>query len=519
MKRILLLPLDERPCNYDYTALMAGGTDFEVVRPPRELLGVKKTPGDVEEIWKWLKKTAPTCDGAIISIDTLVYSGIVPSRIHHYEAEEMMERINRLTSLKQDNPKLNLFAFSLIMRCPQYSSADEEPDYYGICGREIFKTGYINHKLELSVATDEERSELEDIKKAMPKEHFEDYIARRRKNIEINKRAIELTKEGVIDFLIIPQDDSSPYGLTAKDQQVIRDYIKENEQQFRVYMYPDADAVENTLFARLVNKMKNVRPMVYLKYASALGDTVVPAYEDRLVNETIKYQVLAAGGLIASSVSEADIILMINTPSGNVSEHSVDSPLPHMIEYDANRNQIEQAEFAEYAVTVLKKAVCFADIAYANGGDPELFDMLRIKGLLYKVAGYAGWNTSSNTLGTCIPQSMIYLHYGERREHLDFLALRYLEDVGYMAYVRKDMCANHIEKMGCDYFHTDGKYGEVSKLVWQKLQAFADNNLKTESLKATVTDCFMPWSRMFEVGLSVKVEPNTKKRIFVASAD
>lgn len=516
MKRVLLLPLDERPCNYDYTALMAGGTDIEVVRPPRELLGIKKTPGDVEAIWKWLKETAPTCDGAIISIDTLVYSGIVPSRIHHYEEHEINERINRLTKLKKENPNLTLFAFSLIMRCPQYSSGDEEPDYYEICGREIFRTGYIKHKIELGIATDEERAELEHIGTVMPKEHFDDYVSRRKKNIEINKRAIELTKEGVIDFLIIPQDDSSPYGLTAKDQQVIRDHIKSNEQQFRVYMYPDADAVENTLLARLVNKFKGVRPMVYLKYASALGDTVIPSFEDRTVNETIKYQVLAAGGLIASSVAEADIILMINTPSGNVTDHATTYDLPHMIEYDANRNQIEQVEFAEYAINVLKKAVCFADIAYANGGDPELFDMLRIKGMLYRVAGYAGWNTSSNTLGTCIPQSMIYFIYGERKEHLDFLALRYLEDVGYMAFVRKDMCSNHIEKMGCDYFHTDGKYGEIAKLVQKKLSEFAEKNLKTDEYKVNILDCCMPWSRMFEVGLKVKLEPNTKKRIFVS---
>lgn len=111
----------------------------------------------------------------------------------------------------------------------------------------------------------------------------------------------------------------------------------------------------------------------------------MPRYEDRMVSETVKYQILAAGGLIASSVSEADLIVMINTPSGNPLEHLTTEPLPARIEYDANRNQIEQVEYAAYAIDTLKKPVCFADVAYANGGDPELYALLREKGLCGKL--------------------------------------------------------------------------------------------------------------------------------------
>lgn len=171
---------------------------------------------------------------------------------------------------------------------------------------------------------------------------------------------MDLAAEGTIDFLIIPQDDSSPYGLTAKDQQTVRRHILETKTQLTVYMYPDADAVENTLLARMANKLAKRRPLIYVKYASAAGDIVTPPYEDRIVSETIKYQVLAAGGLVASCVLEADLILMVNTPGGDPIEHDTQNPLPSRIEYDANRNQIEQIEYAAYAMEVLKNQSALA---------------------------------------------------------------------------------------------------------------------------------------------------------------
>ena len=75
----------------------------------------------------------------------LLYGGIIPSRLHHFSLEELTGRLDAVRELKKRNPKLKIFAFALIMRCPSYSSSDEEPDYYEICGREIFLTGQIKH--------------------------------------------------------------------------------------------------------------------------------------------------------------------------------------------------------------------------------------------------------------------------------------------------------------------------------------------------------------------------------------
>lgn len=269
--RLLFVPLDERPCNYQFPYLLAQGTDLEMERPPLEWMGQKKTPGDTTRLWAWLEERAASADGAIIAMDTLLYGGIVPSRLHGMSIEQVTDRANRLRLLKQLYPQLTLYAFQLIMRCPQYSLADEEPDYYADWGREIFRKGFIEHRQELAIATAEELLELADIDERLPIEILDDYLGRRRVNLEANQVTLELVAEGVIDFMIIPQDDSAPYGYTAKDQQRLRSRISELGLDLKVYMYPGADEVGCTLLARWVNRTNHVVPLVYPRLSALQG--------------------------------------------------------------------------------------------------------------------------------------------------------------------------------------------------------------------------------------------------------
>ena len=119
MPRILLLPLDERPCNFLYPALMVEKcTDVQLLLPPKELMGSKKRPAPFLLLAQWLEKNFSCCDYAVISIDMLVYGGIVPSRLHHQTTRECLDRLHLLADLRARYPQVKLFAFSLIMRAP-----------------------------------------------------------------------------------------------------------------------------------------------------------------------------------------------------------------------------------------------------------------------------------------------------------------------------------------------------------------------------------------------------------------
>ena len=215
MKKIMYIPLDERPCNYNFAKYMLeDDSNIELVMPPLDILGKKKTPANYELLKVFILENIDECYGMILSIDMLLYGGIVPSRLHQNTKEELTERLNLIKEIKIKNPNIKIFSFSLIMRCPQYSSSDEEPDYYEWCGYDIFKYGEIKHKMSLGIASEEEIVKL-DYHYDKCKGYFEEYTKRREINSDLNIETVKLLYDKTIDFLVFPQDDSSLYGLIS----------------------------------------------------------------------------------------------------------------------------------------------------------------------------------------------------------------------------------------------------------------------------------------------------------------
>lgn len=501
MNKVVLLPLDERPCNYDFPYKLFKETEIEVVRPQLSILGDKKKPGNLEEIKNFILEETKDAYGLVISIDTLLYGGIVPSRLHYYSEEELKSRLTILEQIKKHNPTIKIYAFHLIMRCPQYSLSDEEPDYYDECGLEIFKYGFIKNKMELGVSTKEEEAYFNSLN--FNKDYLDDFLNRRKRNVSVNLFSLDLVKNNIIDFLIIPQDDAAEYGWTAMDQQVVRTKIEQDKLQLKVYMYPGADEVANTLLSRMLCDMKNKRPLVYIKYPAITSPSIIPAFEDRLLDTTVKYQILAAGGLIVTSLTEADVVFLVNSPSDRmISAPDQDKKGPG---YTTQRNLVEFVEFMDFVMNVKKLPVIIGDVAYGNGSDLELIDLIEQKGLMMKLAGYAGWNTSSNTLGTCIPQGFVYLIYGNTSSHQSFLAHRYVEDAGYCAIVRKHVSNAILPNLerNYNYFFVEEQRGIVSQIVVKELHQFIDQYIPSLSGKVKFHDVYMPWRRMFEVGIDV----------------
>ncbi len=500
MKKILYLPLDERPCNYGFPYQMFNDESLEIIRPDLSILGDKKKPGNLEAIRKFLLKESKDVDGLVLSIDMLLYGGIVPSRLHYDNVSVLTERLNVLKEIRKNNPKIKIYAFHLIMRSPQYSSSDEEPDYYEHFGREIFLTGFLSHKKELGLATEDELKELNKIK--VDASALDDFLARRSINTELCLKSIELVKERIIDFLIIPQDDAAEFGWTAKDQDKVRKTIEQETLQLKVYLYPGADEVGNTLLSKMNLHFLNKRPLVYIYYPSLTSGQIIPRYEDRMLDTTVKYQILAAGGLTATSISEADIVLFVNAPAYDMREASSQSK--HFRQYQIGRNLVDFVEQIDYVINVLKKPAMLGDVGFSNGGDIEFVKMLENKSLLMKVASYAGWNTSSNTLGTTIPHGILYWLRGSKPNLKSFLAARYIEDIGYCSIVRSKVQNEHLEKYNYNYFYVEDQRGIVSEIVKDELLNVIKTHFPSIQDKVTIKDIYMPWRRMFEVGLTVE---------------
>ncbi|MFA6595683.1 MAG: DUF4127 family protein [Bacilli bacterium] len=501
MNKILYLPLDERPCNWTFPKELFSTDKLEIIAIPTTLKGYKKQGSDVNKAKQFIKDFAKEANGLVISLDMLIYGGLIPSRLHFETKETLIERLKVLEEIKSENPDLQIFGYATIMRCPTYNSSDEEHDYYQYYGRNIFDYGVYTHKQSLGIIDLEELKALRALN--IPNEYLDDFSNRRIKNREVNLSIIDYVKKGIIDFLVIPQDDSGPYGFTAIDQEIIRKKVSSENLSDKIYLYPGADEVGSVLLARMTNQINGLKPKIYIKYPGPTCATITPLIEDRYLDITVRYQILASGGLIVSSVTECDAVLYVHA--------SADIPLTSLIPTPPSRgvtvliNSVEAFEFLEYAHKVLKKPIVIADVAYDNGSNIEVFDKLSLKDMVFGIASYAGWNTSSNTIGSAVAIGMAYLNYGLTKHHLDILVTRYLEDIAFGGYVREiiwyEMLPNQPEY---SYYDTKEHDGYMSELVKAEIIKFVESKMPALRNHYQIESLSLPWKRLYEIDLKAK---------------
>ena len=100
--KLLLIPRDARPISWQLPRLVARVADYEIVFPPRELLGDFAKPMDADGIIAWAKKLDyDQINGVIVSLDGLtgVASNATPE-----QATARLEFVNWLRQRKADLP-------------------------------------------------------------------------------------------------------------------------------------------------------------------------------------------------------------------------------------------------------------------------------------------------------------------------------------------------------------------------------------------------------------------------------
>ncbi|WP_017324448.1 DUF4127 family protein [Synechococcus sp. PCC 7336] len=503
--KILYLPLDERPCNYRYPQAIASlQPRLHLVVPPMELLGRKKQPADGDRLWQWIQQEAPHCQIAILSLEMLVYGGLLPSRLHDSSVEELSDRLNRVCQLKTAHLNLDILASNLIMRTPSYNSSEEEPDYYADWGELIFQWGWLEDKHNRTGLTDAEQQQWEQTERDLNRECLEDYRSRRAKNLNINQQAIALVKSGVISFLSIPQDDCAEYGFTAIDRQQIFRSITALRLQQQVHVYPGADEVGCTLLARAYAQLAGVRRKLYPLLSSSQSQQIVPLYEDRPFGESLKSHIAAAGASVALIPQAADCILAANT-AGRVVQESWQQSAKDLT-YHSHRNlrwfaaQIQQL-LAE------GKPVAIADVAFANGGETELVELLDDTACWDSILAYAAWNTSGNTLGTTIATAVLGLEAGDRQAIAFNKIHHLLEDWAYQSIVRLDVGDRFLPAMGASAFNFKGKEQQIASETEARLQEVWQHTMRQSFQFWTIERLAIdfPWQRMFEIGLQLSI--------------
>ena len=498
--RLLFIPHDDRPISSTETADVVRALGYEVVMPPPELLsGGTEKPGRPDALWAWARENIHGADAAMISADAMIYGGLVPSRKHSLPEALLAERVAQFENLHQENPKLRLYVFGSLMRTPMDGAhaGNEEPGYYSLYGASIFQASALADKREMQGLSRPEQAQLAAHVRAVPPDVWQDWKARRDKNLSISRKLIDLTRQGVFRYFVIGKDDNAPLSQTHREGRILAAYAA-GLPETKFQMLAGIDEFGVLLLARAVNDLERQVPFISVEYNKGTGADTVPSYSDARIGDSIRSAVLVAGGMMVSRPEKADFVLLVNTnPDGKTGEANVISR--HAALRNDGRKRETTRDFIQriHGYVYQGRPVGVADIAFANGADNALMKGLRDEGLLYKIRAYSGWNTPTNSTGFVIATGLLSSRMTD--DACDrLLTRRYLEDWGYQANVRTQMEHSLAQFRRADvYGRLDGYENGAALRVTALMREFARRNLPPYAELENM-QVMLPWHRMFE---------------------
>jgi Protein of unknown function (DUF4127) len=430
MKNVLLLPCDTRPPTLEYPHQLARAAGLEMRSPPLEMLNDLNVPGDTSAIAAWLLEQASWADVAIITIETLCLGGMIPARRVTDSLEDALVRLELLRELKRINPNLRILAYGVIVRVAHDNDPLEEKPYYGEWGKQLRLVSEWTDRVDRG----EDSTTLEEARAAMPNEILEDWLGTRERNHALHQRALELLSDGTLEHLCLTLDDTTPYGLAARDRRRLEARIDALQVWDRADVYPGADEVAAVLLARAIVNSSERKPKVFVRYPSTQSEQAVMLYEDRLLGELVKAHLRAAGCVPASRPNTADLIFAVNAPAVKQAHRQ-----PNFEVVDtANRHLPEFLERIQDDLEA-QRLVVIADVAYANGAEDRLIKLLLEQIDVTKLAGFGAWNTAGNTLGGAIASGVIALECSNPLALCEANFSRFVDDWLYQGRVRGEV--------------------------------------------------------------------------------
>ena len=201
------------------------------------------------------------------------------------------------------------------------------------------------------------------------------------------------------------------------------------------------------------------------------------------------------GGVHVADAADADLIVAVNTPSRQYREKW--PPYGDAAEAERAHRLPLLTPFVEQIRAWLPRPVIVVDVAYPNGADPTLVDLLREHVDLPQLAAYGAWNTAGNTIGVALAQGLAAAQVSaDNPQRARFLLHRFLEDWGYQYHVR-EAAKEHFGQV------TPANQADVIAFIEVGLQAQLER-LPGFAGQWRVGAIRLPWGRFFEVDFDLE---------------
>lgn len=497
-KTILYVPQDDRPVDYEYTVSTAEAAGYQVLTPPAQYLSGMNFHGSPDKLMAWVDANAGKADAMVLSIDSLVYGGLVDSRKHNLPMETLTARLEKVEALHKSHKNVPIYVFSTVMRSPWAGGKGVEPDYYLTMGSDIYQLASLQAKMDEEGLNPQERNDWFAIMRRVPMEYLQDWYNRRRKNMSINYRLIDDARKGVFTYYSLGHDDNSVSTQSSLESKYL-EMAGTGIPKTVFGSFPGADQLGLLLITRASNDFNNYHPKITVIYPLGGGEKTVPRYDGQTIGQTIASHVEAIGGTMVDN-ERPDLLLAVNTPlTTSTTESANFENFPIMLQSTRDfLTQIEKAVNLDIPVSIV-------DMAFSNGSDNTLVYGLYQDKMMYRLAAYNGWNTASNSVGYGIAQGVLS-KYMTADAHRDMLTTQYLDNWAYQANVR-DYIYRMQQKLEAgvvtQYYPTLNE--ELQSRTKEQLQRYASTYLGIDPKTVDVT---LPWQRLFEVYVDVKPTPS-----------
>ena len=408
MIKIVYLPHEANSLNLGFTdVLYEKSKEITIVHPKGEILPLGDFPGDFGKIEKYLISETKDADYLVISVDALLYGGVVNSRRHYLPKKELKKRLDLLSFIKNENPNVKIYAYLTVMRSLPFSQKQGEQDYYGICGEELFLFGQNEHLRRKRKISGKLYRQSRRVLLPVCGPYLKDYINRRKLNLLFLGKTINLSGK-IIDELFIVNDLFAPYGFLGADTEKVNKYCAKHRD--KVSMIPSEEGAGLCLVSRIILKERG----------ESFG--VCPIYPDsfdRKMDISVK-KIIECVGAAVTDEKNADLLLFCNVKPSNE---------------EATLDLVGTRNYADFIYKMKKaledkKKIALTDDYSGEGGDLLLLSGISEKVGVFKLAGYSGRKDVSGAVAESLAESVLFFSDGNVKSHRKRIATRIYEDVG-----------------------------------------------------------------------------------------
>lgn len=502
-KKALLIPLDSRPPCLQFVQQLGDMSGIEIIVPPNNLLDNYMTPANYAELKTWAITNSQQTDVNIVSIDMLLFGGLIASRQNEQPQEEIDNTLETLKTLA-GNKNIPLYAFSIIPRLLIPEKDETKLWQYHMM---VYAT---KKDMEDTFGNYKDFSRIQEMLNRVPHELIENANILYQKNDQFNHQLSLLTQQNTFARLDMGQDDGQPFGRPNANRRKVEQYAEHLNLQDKLITTHGADELAMLQLALYMNQIHSFSPKIKVIYNNEQTPDMVMPFMPITVAETVHEKIYAINGQQTDSLENADLVLFVHCGTRKVKDQ----------EMTENVQKIQQL--------AKQKPVALVDLSYNFRQKETLVEtFIKEEVPLSILTAYAGWNTTSNSIGTALAQVSLFLNKKKDvepeqlpylyKKNFEFTITRIIDDWLYQKDI-KPAVNKYIRWQGINPYRLGDKkeytMKQINNYIHSKQESLFYKNLAKYPFYTTPTKDYyltnwsvelsLPWERTFEIAIDLQ---------------